>query len=283
MAQKSTLLVVPANDAEAAMIIELGRALGLDLWVSSQPHGATLEKEKELVPALKEGGYERAVIVEMPGPNVEKQIEKKGIELVVIDHHDYDGLRRAKDARGQYLPSSLEQFRKLFRLTDKKVEELGFDSMLVGGIGIMDRGFVWALQDAGYTKAQIKKVISYQNELMMPYRDEKNEEKKQRIAERAWEKRKVWNEFLVIEDKTDVSLRGRISLIIALEIGQPTPLILFEHGRGFIYVQETDYAEALFKKFGGFTFGSGRGWGRKNAGAKKKVSINDVLDFLGLK
>lgn len=275
-----TLLIVPANDPEAALIIEIARALNLDLWVSEQPHGARLEKEEGLWKAIKEGAYERVVIVEMPGVAFEKQIENAGIELVIIDHHDYTDLKRAHDAKGTYLPSSLEQFLKHFRLTDSKLQDLGFDPVLVRGIGIWDRGFYWALQDEGYKKKDIHRVMDYRDALMKPYKDPAQDAKKQRAAEQAWKARKTWKEFVLIESKSDLSIRGRLSLIIAREIGKPTPMILVEQGRGFIYVQETDYAEELFAKFGGFTFGTGRNWGYKNAGAKKKVRLKDVKRLL---
>lgn len=280
MPRKHTLLVVPANDPEAAMIIEIARAMAFDLWVSRQPHGAVLEQEKDLLEAIRDEDYDRVVIVEMPGPKSEAKLEAQGREVVIIDHHEYTGIDRARDKRGKYLPSSLEQFLKTFRITDEKLASLGFDPRLVKGIGIWDRGFYWACEKEGYKKSEIKKLIAYREELMDPYRDRTHEEEKDEVARKAWEKRKMWKDFVVVEDKTDISIRGRLSLIIALEIGTPTPMILVEKGRGFIYVQESDFAEELFEKFGGFTFGSGRNWGHKNRGAKKKVELKEVKAFL---
>jgi hypothetical protein len=53
-----------------------------------------------------------------------------------------------------------------------------------------------------------------------------------------------------------------------------------EKGRGFIYVQDSDAGPSLFKAFGGFTFGQGQNWGYKNAGAKKKVTLEMVQAHL---
>ena len=59
-----------------------------------------------------------------------------------------------------------------------------------------------------------------------------------------------WNGYSIVEDDTNMSMRRRVSRIIALEMKKPTPLIMVEKGRGFIYVQETDQAMELFEKFG---------------------------------
>lgn len=281
MSIKPTLLIVPANDPEAAMIIEIARALNLDLWISKQPHGATLDKEKGLVEAVKEMSDKRIVIVEMPGPKIEDKLMKMGFEVVIIDHHDYTGVKRARDPKtNKYLPSSLEQFLKFFKVSNKHLKKLGFDPKLVQGIGIWDRGFYWAVQDEGYSKREIQEVMEYRDKLMLPYHDQKNEEKKNMIAKKAWDKRKEWEQFLIVEDTTNTSIRGRVSLLVAADIGKPTSMIIVEHGRGFIYVQESDFAEELFDEFGGFTFGMGRNWGQKNEKRGKQINLKDIQLFL---
>ncbi|MFC1788260.1 hypothetical protein ACFLZY_03520, partial [Patescibacteria group bacterium] len=210
----------------------------------------------------------------------EKDLKKLGKELVIIDHHVYDKLDRAHDSKGKILPSSLEQFLKLFRLGGKRLKKLGFNPRLVKGVGIMDRGYVWALQKAKYTPKEIKQIIDYQHQLMATVRGGNNEKQKEKIADQAWKYKTWWKGFIIIEDNSGIGLRSRISLKIATEIKKPTPLILNEKKRGFIYVQESPYAKVLLKKFGGFTFGSDINWGYRNQRSKKKVGLSEVKQFL---
>lgn len=281
MAKSSTVLIVPPNDPEGVLISQITETLKIPMIKSRQPHGASLDKEPEIMKRIREGGWNRAVIVEMPGPETEAKLRRQGIEVVIIDHHRYADLNRAEHPKsGKLLPSSLEQFLKTFHITDRKLKATGFDPKLVKAIGLMDRGYVWALKKAGYKKADILKVIAYQEKLMGSIRKRKNEESKNKVARAAWERREKWGKFVVVRDEHPVEIRSRVSLIIALEIGKPMPLILDEAGRGFIYVQESDYAIPLFKKFGGFTFGMDRNWGYRNQGKAKRVRIEDIKEFL---
>ncbi len=268
-----TVLIVPPNDPEAVAIYQIAKALGIQVIRSAQPHGATLDAEPDIVDLVKEGGWKRVIVVEMPGPTTEAKLRKLGVKLVIIDHHRYANLDRALDEKGRLLLSSLEQFIALQKLTPAKLRTLGFQPRLINGIALMDRGFVWALMDAGYSKAEIKKVTAYQMELMGGIRDMSEDARKDRIAQAAWKKRKKWNGFIIVEDTHDVGIRSRISFQIALAIGKPTPVIIVEKKRGLIYVQESDYAIRLFKEFGGFTFGLDRCWGYKNGGRTKKVTL----------
>ncbi|KKW33270.1 MAG: hypothetical protein UY77_C0002G0018 [Candidatus Uhrbacteria bacterium GW2011_GWA2_53_10] len=282
MVSKKTVLIVPPNDPEAVLISQIAKKLEIPRIKSNQPHGASLDKEPKILQKIREGGWKRVVVVEMPGPKTEKRLREKGIEVVIIDHHRYDRLDRAVHPKtGKLLPSSLEQFLKLFRITDRKLKAAGFDPKLVKAIGLMDRGYVWELMKVGYTKAGIRKVIEYQSELMHSVRgDMRNEEKKNQLAREAWEKREVWKKFFIVRAEQPIEIRSRISLIVALEVGKPTPLIIEEAGRGFIYVQESDYAIQLFKKFGGFTFGMDRNWGYRNQGKAARVTVEVVQKFL---
>lgn len=278
---KGTLLVVPPNDPEAVMILELAKKLGLDTIVSRQPHGASLEKEVGLIGKLETGNWKQVVIVEMPGPSVEKKIRASGIQLHIIDHHHYTNLDRAHDPKThKLLPSSLEQFRKLFSITDAKLRAWKFDPKLVSGIGIMDRGFVWGLFDAGYSRRDVERVMEFQAVLMKPYIDPSRERAKEKLAERAWQERKKWEGYWVIVDRSDAELRPRISRIIAKKVGRPIPLILVEKKRGLIYVQESPHAMKLFNAFGGFTFGMDRNWGYKNEKGRPMVTLQDVKRLL---
>ena len=265
---------MPANDAEAVMILRLAKTMELPVLISAQPHGASIDKEPKIIERIKKSGAERVVIVEMPGIKTEQKISKLGIEVKIIDHHNYQNLKRGKKL------SSLEQFLKFFKITDSYLEKLGFNPRLVRGIGIIDRGFVWALRKDGYSESEIKKVIAYQKKIMRPFVDPAEEKKYERAASEAWKKRKVWREFFIVIDKTKKGLRPYLSLLFVKKFKHRTPLILDERTRGVIYVQDSPAAERLFKKFGGFTFGEKGNWGYKNQAGRKKVTLEDIKKVL---
>jgi hypothetical protein len=275
------VLVAPPNDPEAVMIFELAKKMRLPTIESLQPHGATLEKEPKLIEKLTNGGWKRIVIVEMPGRKTEENLRRLGFQVTIIDHHHYTDIDRAHDPNtGHLLPSSLEQFLNLLRITDAKLRVFGFDPKLVRGVGIMDRGFVWALREEGYQDDEIKRVLAYQKKLMGKRLNARLEARKDALARKAWKRRTVWNGYTLVVDESSTELRPRLSLIIALEVKRPLPLIVVEKKRGLLYVQETPHAMALFKKFGGFTFGMDRNWGYKNERGKTPVTLQDVQRFL---
>ncbi len=278
---KKTVLVIPANDAEAVMILRLAQAMKLSTIISQQPHGASLDREPKIIQQIKDSRAERIIIVEMPGVKTEKKLSDLGLEIVIIDHHHYQGLDRACHPKNKKsLSSSLEQFLKFFKITDSYLEKLGFDPRLVRGIGIIDRGFVWALQKEKYSATEIKKVIAYQKKLMRPFVDLREEKKYEKAALEAWQKRTVWQEFFIVIDKTKKCLRPYLSIILAQKFNHRVPLILDEWTRGVIYVQESPRTKELFEKFGGFTFGEDRNWGYKNSSVLKKVTLAEVKNFL---
>ncbi|MFA4845025.1 MAG: hypothetical protein WC654_00495 [Patescibacteria group bacterium] len=269
------VLIVPPNDAEAVMIQRLAMKIGLPVIVSKQLHGASLDKGHDYVSDVKAGGFTRVIVVEMPGVKAEAKLRKLGVKLSIIDHHHYTGLSRAHDGRGKLLPSSLEQFLKMFRVTDVRLKRWGFNPRLVRGIGIQDRGYVWSLQEEGYSKTEIKAVMAFHDELIAHLRNPKTDARKDRLALSAWKRKTKWREFLVITTRADVQLRPKLSRIVVAQIGRPTSMIIVEHGRGLIYVQESPYALHLFERFGGFTFGLDRNWGYRND-SQKKVTLTDV-------
>lgn len=275
-----TLLLIPPNDAEAILITKLAEGIGLSLLLSNQQHGATLDAELGVVAKIKKSGCEEVIVVELPGKKTEEKIKKLGVKLTIIDHHHYTGLDRAHAANGKLLPSSLEQFLKLFRLTDSRLRKIGFDPRLVLGIGILDRGFVWALLEEGYSKKEMQSVLKFHDELTAPLHNPKTEARKQKIVEAVWKKRKEWNGYFILETDADISLRPRVSRLVAIELGKPTSLIIIERKRKLIYVQESKYAMKLFKEFGGFTFGLDHNWGYHNEKGKKFVGLKEVKEVL---
>lgn len=276
---RNKVIIIPLNDPEAVLIWQLAQALDLAVITSRQGHGASIDKSKGLIAKIKKGGWQEALIVEMPGVKTEKMLKKNGVKVQILDHHNYEGLKRAF-VKGKIKPSSLEQFLKMFKLTDKRLKELGFDPMLVKGIGVMDRGFVWQALEEGYSWRDIKKIMDYQDELMREVRDMKAEKEKITQAKKVWTGREKWNDFYVLKNNTTIGIRARLSRLMAYEMKKPTPIILVEPKRHFIYVQETDRAQDLFKKFGGFTFGMGTNWGYKYDKGEKKPNLEDVKKFL---
>ena len=276
---KKTVLIIPPNDAEAVMICKLAQKLGLPVIESKQHHGASMDKGHDYAKEVKKGGYTQVIIVEMPGPKTEAVLRKRGLKVEIIDHHHYTGLSRAHDKKGKLLPSSLEQFLKKFRITDARLIAWGFVPALVRGIGIQDRGYVWALQEEGYSKKEIKDVMAFHDQLIAHLQDPKKEQHKKHLAQRAWERRKKWGEFWIVSTKANMQLRPALSRIIVEQVGKPVSLIILEYGRGLVYVQESPYALHLFERFGGFTFGLDRNWGHRNEPGQK-ILLKDIQKLI---
>ena len=277
--KNTKVVIIPLNDPEAVLLSQIAKVMGLDLITSKQGHGASVDKSKGLIEKIIKGGWQEAIIVEMPGLKTEKMLKKLGVKVTIIDHHNYEGLKRAY-IKGKIKPSSLEQFLKIFKLTNKKLEKLGFQAELVKGIGVMDRGFVWQALEEGYSWRVIKKLMNYQDELMAQVRNMKAEEEKIKAAAAAWRNRETWGKYLIIRNPSNLGFRSRLSRLIAYEMKKPTPIILVEPKRHFIYVQETDRAQDLFKKFGGFTFGMGTNWGYKSERRKPGPKLKEIQNFL---
>jgi hypothetical protein len=144
----------------------------------------------------------------------------------------------------------------------------------------MDRGYVWALQDEGFTKEEIKTVLKFHDGLLAPLTNPKTEARKNAAVDAAWKARKKWNGYFIVETRADVQLRPRLSRLIVTKIGKPTSLIIVEHKRKLIYVQESKQAKKLFEAFGGFTFGLDHNWGYRNETGKKKIGIEEVKKIL---
>ncbi len=263
------------------MIKILAEKMGLSTIISHQLHGATLDGGKhDYAQQVIDGGYKRVVIIEMPGERAEAQLREAGVEVKIIDHHHYTGLDRAHGSDGEMLMSSLEQFLQLFKITDEQLKSWKLRPKLVHGVGIQDRGYIWALLENGYSKKEAMAVMDYTDELTAHLRNPKTEARKLERARACWEKRKKWREFYVVITRSNLQLRPRLSRIVAMELGKPTSLIIVEQGRGLIYVQESPYALELFHRFGGFTFGVDRNWGHKNEDEGNNVTLGDVKAFI---
>jgi hypothetical protein len=251
----TTLLLCPKNDEESLQILKIAAAAKIPTVTSDQPHGARLYNEPNLIARLKQADPDarRVAIVEIPGPSVEDELRSIGYEVVIIDHHRYDELDRM-----QHL-SSLEQFLAIFELTDARLQELGFDPVLVRGVGMIDRGFVWELKKEGLSPADQKRIrdhyVSLMNELGSPAAGSVEE------AKRAWEAREQVGELMIVKSRrADVKIREALSFVLADLYDLPPQVLIFE-GNGRISLQDSDFAPKLHQAFGGFTFGQDRCWG----------------------
>jgi len=281
MIKKKTVVIVPTNDAEAMLIALLAEKRGFDVLRSKQSHGASLDHGRDYVEAIKKGEWQRVIVVEMPGIQTEERIRSLGCDIVIIDHHNYTGLERAFYPHShRTLPSSLEQFLHVARITDHQLEKWGFSPKQVKGVGLFDRGFIWALQKEGYTKKEIQEVLQYEEELMGERKPLSEDKKRLEAVEETWMYHKKWKEFFLVENNSVYLLRGALSIFLALKRRKPTPLILWEKRHHRFYVQETPWAQTLYKHFGGFTYGSQQNWGYRNDQEKKKLCLDDILIFL---
>lgn len=263
------------------MIARIARAAKIDVSSSRQQHGASIDRGRDYVKILKEGDWDEVVIVEMPGPTTEEKMRTLGVEVVIIDHHNYTGLIRSKCPRsGRVLKSSLEQFLRHFKITDAKLKKLGFDPVLVKGIGIFDRSYIWGLQDEGYSKKQITDVLAYSLELMEDVPGHKQSPERERAAQNAWKNRRKWKEFLIIENNSKYHIRGEVSLLSAMQYKKPMPMIMYEKKLKRLYVQESIKTKKLFEVFGGFTYGDRHNWGYRNDREIKQVRLAEIKEVL---
>jgi len=256
MKNKNTVLICPRNDEESLLIIKIAKALGISMIISKQGHGATLDKEQDLIESIKQIDSQASAvaIVEIPGVQAEEELRSSGIEVHIIDHHQYNELDRLNDQ------SSLEQFLELYDINDDELEDAGFDLMLVRAVAAVDRGFLWELQKIGLSEEDQKRAVQYIKELVyeLGFKERKEEEAQARIA---WEARKEQDGFLIIEsDNDDIDIRDAVSYFVFDEIGKPMPTII-KQGNEKLYAQEISDSKKLIEKFGGFLFGGGKCWG----------------------
>lgn len=251
----ATILLCPKNDEESLQILKIAQAIGLPTVISTQPHGARLSAEPNLIARLKYADPDstRVAIIEIPGPEIEQELRLVGYEVVIIDHHRYHDYNRM-----QHL-SSLEQFLQVFGISDDQLRQLGFDPILVRGVGMIDRGFVWELSKEGLSKPDQKRIRDYYVELM----GELGGVNKDAVTEakRAWGDRDQYEDIWIVRSRrADVKIREALSFVIA-DLFESPPQILILEGNGRVTLQDSDQSATLFEAFGGFTFGQDRCWG----------------------
>lgn len=272
IAPNRTLVIAPQNDPESVLICELCHAFGIPLLASAQPHGATLVVEPDLVARIKEASPQanRLVIIEIPGPAEEELLRSQGYEVVIIDHHRYDGIDRMNTQ------SSLEQFLVLFGIGDDDLARTGFSPVLVRGVGVIDRSFVWGLMTPQYSQDVRNQIIDYYQSFLIGLEGEgrKNAEN---IARQALTGARESNGFLVVKNpKPGSRIRDALSFEIARRYTEPVPTILYDNE--VIYVQESNKAKELYDTFGGFMYGGDeRCWGKKTDDMQLKMRVFGIL------
>ncbi len=269
-----TILICPKNDEESLQIFKIAQALKIPTLVSEQPHGARLYNEPDLMQRLTEVDPEakHLVIVEIPGPEMEEKLKEAGYRLTLIDHHRYEDMNRMQPL------SSLEQFLQQFSVSDDKLESLGFDPLLVKGVGMVDRGFLWELTKEGVKKEDAKRIRDYYLDLVrelggMP-------ESIIAEAQQAWDKREEQGAFIVVRSKNKgAHIREALSFIVADHYTTPPQLIILE-GDGRVTLQDSELAPKLHQTFGGFTFGKDRCWGFAPTSDKSAPKLEEILEVL---
>lgn len=253
---QETALICPRNDEESLMILKLAEKLQLPTVISEQPHGAKLEREKDLPQRIEEVNDQakELVIVEIPGPEIEQALRDRRYKVTLIDHHRYDHLDRMQ------VQSSLEQFIELFAITDDQLKEWGFDPRMVEAVGAIDRGFLWELSRAGFAGKERKEAIAFYKSLTHELGTERRQ-KEEEHAQSAWEKREERDGIIIVTSPEDrISIRDAVSFIMAEQFEEPRPVMIIQGVRR-MYVQDSDKAKNLYDHFGGFTFGQDRCWG----------------------
>lgn len=267
----TSIIICPRNDVESMTIVALAAALHIPCIVSEQPHGATLDAEPNLVDRIREINpvAHDIAIVEMPNISTEDKLRELGFDVHIVDHHRYESLDRMRKE------SSLEQIRELFDMDETTLAVAGFDPVLICGVGLIDRGFVWELVKENVPEVDRKRMIAYYREQLAVLDPDRKEEETE--AKKAWKNRKtIENVLIVTSEKADLSIRDTISFCVAEEFSEPPVVVIYQPGR-IVYVQDTPTALALQQTFGGFTFGQNLCWGRAIDADGSLPSVEEVL------
>lgn len=247
-------LLCTTNDPESLTIVRIAQALRIPLLESEQMHGATLAKEPHLFERLAQvQGVKHLAIVEIPGVEEEKRIADVGVEVHVIDHHTYVDLDRMQNE------ASLTQFRELFEISDEDLRGVGFNPEIIRGVALIDQGFLWELAESELPlekqRASRAYYLSCKRDIDANYSDTEE------AALAAWQTKEIQGNVVIIRSESPHRIREAVSFLIADAFPETPPTSVIVEGDGRVSVQETEKAEELFAKFGGFLFGKKRCWG----------------------
>lgn len=251
----TSILICPQNDVESCEIVKIAEAFSIPTILSEQPHGATLDMELDLIGRIREANpiAHDIVIVEMPSPATEDTLRELGFAVHIVDHHRYEAYDRMRPE------SSLEQFRALYGIDDIALSTMGFDPVLVRGVGLIDRGFVWELTKERVSDADRKRMLAYYREVTSTLSVNRKDEEAE--AKKVWKQRRRDGDVIVVHsDSADLSIRDAISFLVAEEYTAPPVVLIYQPNR-VVYMQDTPTALTLQKTFGGFTFGQNTCWG----------------------
>lgn len=283
---RDTVLVCPRNDAESMLIELIAALIGVTIVTSKQGLGATLEKEPALEWRVLAGRERTVIIVEIPGPETEERFRERGFNVVIIDHHTYNDMDRSHGPDGARLPSSLEQFCDLLKVTNEEISRLNIDPKSVRGLGVLDDRYAQGLRDEGYTPEEIDKVLALREQMILLM--DPTFRTRRHLAEDAWAIRETRGDYTVVCANGDSGVRGEIGIMTIREGCDTKPLVIVEPEGRAVFVQnvEPSVVEMLRTtfadpKYNTFTFGAGRCWGTDSRKGEK-VDPDAVFTALGI-
>lgn len=140
---QNTTIICPKNDGESYTIVNIALSQGFDVRISSQRTWfCPLDKESDVT---FENLKKHVVIIEMPSPKREKELEQKGHTVHVIDHHDYPSFHINRENK----KSSLEQFADMIGYQLNRKEK---------GIAINDQLYIYGLFQHNYSVEEINEI-----------------------------------------------------------------------------------------------------------------------------
>jgi len=281
---RHVLLYDVDNDAESRLIFLIALAAGITTVRSTQPHGASLERENGVLELVRASKKTEVWTVELPGPATENQLRRHGFHVVIIDHHTYSGLDRVHDEHGKRKKSSLEQFLALTEITDEDLCSWGFEPRLVLGIGVMDDRYTHGLRSEGFSPEEVRRVLAYRENLDRQITPEYDLIAK--IARLVWNNRNAHAGYLVCTSTSNLRVSYAVCNRSIEDALEDHPIIIADRGGRQIYVNNISLAlipklEQAFAGHRTFTYGSGRCWGIDNDVTDlPKISVEEILTVL---
>jgi hypothetical protein len=272
------------NDAESRLIFLIALAAGITTIRSSQPHGASLERENGVLELVCASRKTEIWTVELPGLATENQLRRHGFTVVIIDHHTYSNLDRVHDEHGVRRKSSLEQFLALTDITDDDLRSWNFDPRLVLGIGVMDDRYTHGLRSEGFTPEEIRRVLAYREHLDRQITHEYDLIAK--TARLVWNNRHTQDGYIICNSTSNLRVSYAVCNRSIEDALEEHSMIIADRGGRQIYANNISPAlipklEAAFAGHKTFTYGSGRCWGIDNDVTDlPKITIEDVFTVL---
>lgn len=268
------VLLCPKNDPESLQILEVASVFHIPTLVSHQQHGAKLVHEPHLIDRIKTQNAlaKTIVIVEIPGLPEEDALRARGYCVDIIDHHAYGDLDRTSPQ------SSLEQVLSYFAISDNDLVSHGLDPLLVRGVGVIDRGFLWELAREGYNEKEAARIRTHYAALGKTLERENAITPEQ--AMQIWNAREERDGVIILRSSgvTRSGIRNAMSYILAeASPSHEPPVIIIENDK--VVVQGIDCGEELLRTFGGYLFGSAKCWGKQDS-PKNLPSVDAILDIV---